>query len=73
MNQPQSNQRRNLGAIIRAKRLALGLTPREFADEIGRSELAVAKIEHEGIGLDLALLKRCEQVLQIKLADTLSP
>lgn len=59
----------SLGTLIRARRIALGLTPKEFAEEIGRSELAVARIEHESLDPDVRTLEKCAQVLQIALSD----
>jgi transcriptional regulator with XRE-family HTH domain len=61
-----------VNAAIRSCRLALGLSPKELADEIGESTYFVLDLEQGAIELNEDLLARCARGLGISVDDLLA-
>lgn len=57
--------------VIRQFRLAAGLSPREFAEDIGTSPSFVIRMEAGQVDIDMRLLIRCAEALHTEPADLL--
>jgi len=61
-----------LNDAIRSCRLALGLSPKELADEIGENTYFVVDLEQGLIQVDETLLARCAHGLGINIDDLIA-
>lgn len=58
-----------LGRKIKECRLALGLTPKEFADDIGCTTSYVLRLEEGSLDPQLRLIEKCADVFGIELSE----
>lgn len=61
-----------MNEAIRSCRLALGLSPKQLADEIGESTYFVIDLEQGSITIDEPLLARCAYGLGIAVDDLIA-
>lgn len=59
------------GRTIRSFRLAFGLTPKEFADNIGCSVPYVMRLEDGRVDPEIGLVERCARALNIEISELL--
>lgn len=59
----------NYAEIIRKRRESLGLTQRDFAGKINEKEATIHKIETKALEPSLALAKKLEKALGVKLVE----
>ncbi|MGW7293791.1 helix-turn-helix domain-containing protein [Streptomyces xiamenensis] len=62
-----------LGAAVRNRRLALGLTQRQLAEAAGLQQSAVARFEAGGTMPTIAMLERYAQALELRLTVEFQP
>lgn len=59
---------RQLGQAIRQLRLAMGLTPKEFADDIGKERSFLLALEEGAVEVDLTTIERCASTLGLEIS-----
>jgi transcriptional regulator with XRE-family HTH domain len=59
----------SLGQKIREFRLALGLSPIEFGDDIGKNQYYVLQLEDGKIDIDLLTLEKCAKALGLEISE----
>lgn len=63
------NIRKRLGETVREFRLALGLSPKEFGDEIGHDQWYVMQLEDGTVEVDLATLEKCANTFGMRISE----
>ena len=62
---------KRIGQALRRLRLTLGVTPREFADDVGLSPAFVIRLEHGLVDCDIRTLEKCARALNMELSEIL--
>lgn len=73
MAQTQPDIRKRLGEAIRQFRLAAGLSPKEFGDDIGKNQYYVLQLEDGQVDVDILTVEKCAEVFGIEIGELFLP
>lgn len=61
--------RKRLGQAIRQFRLAAGLSPKEFGDDIGKDQFYVLQLEEGNVDADILTIDKCAKALGVEIEE----